>query len=94
MSLYYCRKRLFGLINELPTVYEVVSGRKSTKEKAINTTNGSSTKEKTINNINGSGTKEKIINTNVSSMKDKIVNTNGSSKTKSSVKKVYKLVSM
>ncbi|KAH7445478.1 hypothetical protein KP509_01G011000 [Ceratopteris richardii] len=41
VAFYYCarfnkqeRKRLFGMINELPTVYEVVSGRRSAKEKA------------------------------------------------------------
>lgn len=48
VAFYYCarfnkqdRKRLFGMINELPTVYEVVSGRKAVKEKAP-TNNGSS----------------------------------------------------
>ncbi|KAH7290938.1 hypothetical protein KP509_30G070100 [Ceratopteris richardii] len=40
VAFFYCarfnkqeRKRLFGMINELPTVYEVVSGRKAIKEK-------------------------------------------------------------
>lgn len=48
VAFYYCarfnkqeRKRLFGMINELPTVYEVVSGRKSIKEKPT-ITNGTS----------------------------------------------------
>ncbi|KAH7432662.1 hypothetical protein KP509_07G032800 [Ceratopteris richardii] len=48
VAFFYCarfnkqeRKRLFGMINELPTVYEVVSGRKSIKEKPI-ATNGAS----------------------------------------------------
>lgn len=41
VAFYYCarfnkqdRKRLFGMINELPTVYEVVSDRKLVKEKS------------------------------------------------------------
>ncbi|KAI5061084.1 hypothetical protein GOP47_0023589 [Adiantum capillus-veneris] len=48
VAFYYCarfnkqdRKRLFGMINELPTVYEVVSGGKPVKEKA-STNNGNS----------------------------------------------------
>lgn len=48
VAFYYCarfnkqeRKRLFGMINELPTVYEVVSERKFVKEKSM-VTNGNS----------------------------------------------------
>ncbi|MCO5561682.1 hypothetical protein L7F22_015304 [Adiantum nelumboides] len=48
VAFFYCarfnkqdRKRLFGMINELPTVYEVVSGRKPVKEK-VSTSNGNS----------------------------------------------------
>lgn len=44
-----CRRRLFGMINELPTIYEVVTGtaKKQSKEKS-STTNHSSNKSKPI----------------------------------------------
>jgi hypothetical protein len=33
IPLIYCRKRLFSLINDLPTVFEVVTERKPIKDK-------------------------------------------------------------
>lgn len=33
LCIWFNRKRLFSLINELPTVYEVVTGRKPLKDK-------------------------------------------------------------
>ncbi len=47
---YYClwygyRKRLFNMINELPTVFDVVTGKKPVKEKpVVNNTAGNKTK--------------------------------------------------
>lgn len=38
------RKRLFGMINDLPTVFEVVSDRKQTKEKTNSDNSGSKSK--------------------------------------------------
>jgi hypothetical protein len=43
------RKRLFNLINELPTVFDVVTGKKPVKEKASVNNNNSN------NNNNSSG---------------------------------------
>eukprot|EP00268_Persea_americana_P026550 TRINITY_DN259_c0_g1_i11.p1 TRINITY_DN259_c0_g1~~TRINITY_DN259_c0_g1_i11.p1 ORF type:complete len:158 (+),score=30.95 TRINITY_DN259_c0_g1_i11:1744-2217(+) len=49
-----CRRRLFGMINELPTIYEVVTGtaKKQSKEKS-STTNHSSNKSKPISKGRG-----------------------------------------
>ena len=44
------RKRLFSMINELPTVYEVVSGRKSTKEK-ITSVNGTNNAKSSVKKV-------------------------------------------
>lgn len=54
VSFYYCarfnkqdRKRLFTMINELPTIYEVVSGRKPIKEKSAVINGANKTKSST-----------------------------------------------
>ena len=39
--LELCRKRLFGMINNLPTVFDVVTGKKPEKEKATPPNNSS-----------------------------------------------------
>lgn len=43
LIIFGCRKRLFNMINELPTIFEVVSGnvKKQTKEKSSITNHGS-----------------------------------------------------
>ena len=46
-----CRKRLFNLINDLPTVFDVVTGKKLVKEKSTNNSNN--------NNNSSGGTKAK-----------------------------------
>lgn len=46
-----CRKRLFNMINDLPTIFEAVtgSGRKQGKEKSVS--NNSSTKSKSNSKV-------------------------------------------
>jgi hypothetical protein len=45
--LLLCRKRLFGMINDLPTIFEVVSGKSKAKPPSAN--NHSNSKSKSSN---------------------------------------------
>lgn len=51
--LSICRKRLFSLINDLPTLFDVVTGRKPIKDNKPSSDSGSKSRNGTKVHING-----------------------------------------
>jgi hypothetical protein len=55
LSYLWCRKRLFNMINDLPTIFEVVTGtaKKQVKEKSSVSNHGSNKSKSNTKSVKG-----------------------------------------